>query len=178
VALQRGLASPSGIDELFAISDASDEAVRLAAASSEHDGIAITCEHASTPLLRGDRHKVLQILVNLVKNAQDAVRSSASERKVISIRSRQHADRVELTVSDNGVGITPAVRKQLFAFGFTTKLHGHGVGLHTSSLLANELGGSLACHSEGADRGASFVLELPVPGAAEAGEPSAASRAV
>jgi two-component system, sensor histidine kinase ChiS len=167
VAIQRRVATASGIDELFGIADAAEEALRLAAASAEHHGIEITCEHAQTPLVRGDRHKVLQIVVNLVKNAQEAVRAGASGHRRIAIRSRRHDDRIQLIVSDSGVGITPAVHKQLFASGFTTKPSGHGVGLHTSSLLATELGGSLTCHSDGAERGATFVLELPVPGAAE-----------
>jgi two-component system, sensor histidine kinase ChiS len=170
VALQRGLAHPTGLDELFGIADATDEAVRLAAASAEQHGIAILCEHAPTPLLRGDRHKVLQILVNLVKNAQEALRSSAATSKRIAIRSQRRDAVVQLSISDNGVGLTPEVRKQLFRFGFTTKPSGHGVGLHTSSLLATELGGSLACSENDGDgdcTGATFLLELPVPAAAQ-----------
>jgi two-component system, sensor histidine kinase ChiS len=174
VALQRGLASPAGVDELFAIAEAADEAVRLAAASAAHDDIAITCEHAATPLVRGDRHKVLQIVVNLVNNARQAFRGSDAAHKAITIRSQRRGDRIQLAVSDNGIGIAPDVREQLFNFGFTTKSSGHGVGLHTSSLLAGELGGTLACHSDGPGRGATFVLELPVPEAVETAQPRTA----
>jgi two-component system sensor histidine kinase ChiS len=174
VALQRGLASPAGVDELFGIAEAADEAVRLAAAAAEHDDIAIACEHGATPLVRGDRHKVLQIVVNLVNNARQAFRGSAIAHKAITIRSQRREDRIQLIIADNGMGIAPDARKQLFSFGFTTKPSGHGVGLHTSSLLANELGGTLACHSDGPGHGATFVLELPVPEAIEATQPRTA----
>jgi two-component system NtrC family sensor kinase len=64
-------------------------------------------------------------------------------------------------VQDSGVGIQPDVLQRLFEFGFTTKKDGHGFGLHTSAILAKELGGDLAAYSDGPNCGAGFVLQLP-----------------
>jgi signal transduction histidine kinase len=84
-------------------------------------------------------------------------------RRVLGLLRRRHdADSVELAVQDSGVGIEPDVLGRLFEFGFTTKKDGHGFGLHTSAILAKELGGGLEAFSPGAGKGARFVLLLAV----------------
>jgi sensor histidine kinase regulating citrate/malate metabolism len=50
---------------------------------------------------------------------------------------------------------------RIFQFGFTTRDEGHGFGLHSSAVAAQELGGSLTAHSAGQGQGATFTLELP-----------------
>ncbi len=83
-------------------------------------------------------------------------------RRQLTLRvRRQDADSVVIEVQDSGVGIQPEVLGRLFEFGFTTKKDGHGFGLHTSAILAKELGGELAAFSEGPGQGARFVLRLP-----------------
>ena len=72
-----------------------------------------------------------------------------------------------IEVQDSGIGIEPEALKRLFEFGFTTKKDGHGFGLHTSAILAKELGGHLAGFSEGRSCGAQFVLRLPLAAAGE-----------
>ena len=64
-------------------------------------------------------------------------------------------------VSDNGAGIAPENLARLFRYGFTTREQGHGFGLHTSAIAANELGGRLSAESAGEGRGAAFTLDLP-----------------
>jgi two-component system, LuxR family, sensor kinase FixL len=70
--------------------------------------------------------------------------------------------RLRITVADNGVGVAPESFSRLFTQGFTTKKEGHGFGLHSSALAAEEMGGTLTCVSEGPGRGAAFTLELPL----------------
>ena len=65
-------------------------------------------------------------------------------------------------VRDNGVGIPAENLQRIFSFGFTTKRDGHGFGLHSSAVAAQEMDGSLLAHSDGRGNGAEFVLELPV----------------
>jgi two-component system NtrC family sensor kinase len=67
-----------------------------------------------------------------------------------------------VVVSDNGVGIAPENLMKIFQHGFTTRAGGHGFGLHSSANTANELGGSLVAHSDGLEKGATFILELPL----------------
>lgn len=72
------------------------------------------------------------------------------------------ADRVQLSVSDNGLGISEENLKRIFEFGFTSKKNGHGFGLHNSALAARELGGRLEVRSAGLAQGATFILTVPL----------------
>src|SRR5262249_49245124 len=115
-----------------------------------------------------ERHKALQILVNLVKNAKQACEATSADVKALTIRASNGGDFVRIDVSDNGVGIDPQNVEQIFKHGFTTKKDGHGFGLHSSEAAARELGGALRVSSEGLGKGATFTFELPCkPGAAE-----------
>jgi signal transduction histidine kinase len=69
------------------------------------------------------------------------------------------------------MGIAPEDLARVFAFGFTTRNDGHGFGLHSSALAANEMGGSLTAQSEGAGQGATFTLTLPIEKAARVKTP-------
>jgi signal transduction histidine kinase len=72
--------------------------------------------------------------------------------------------RVAISVIDNGIGIAPENMTRIFNHGFTTRADGHGFGLHSGALAAQELGGSLSAHSDGPGLGARFTLELPLHG--------------
>jgi len=72
---------------------------------------------------------------------------------------------VRLAVQDNGIGVPRENLTRIFAHGFTTRVHGHGFGLHSSALAAREMHGALTAHSDGPGRGATFGLELPAAGA-------------
>ena len=104
----------------------------------------------------------MMILVNLVSNARQALDTTASgERRLHISLARAANDRVHITLRDNGVGIAPELLTRIFQYGFTTRREGHGFGLHSSALAAQELGGSLRVHSEGPGQGATFTLDLP-----------------
>jgi signal transduction histidine kinase len=116
-------------------------------------------------MLLVDRHKLLQILINLLSNARHALREARAAEKHVIIRVQKgEGRRLRLQVEDNGVGIAEEHRERLFTQGFTTKSDGHGFGLHTSALAAAEMGGTLTASSGGPGRGATFTLELPVDG--------------
>jgi PAS domain S-box-containing protein len=140
-----------------------DEALRLHAVSFERLGIRLERDYANIPSLRLDRHRLLQILVNLLSNARDALISSETQDKrlLITIRPAPEQGRVLLQVADNGIGLTPENAKRVFSQGFTTKKSGHGFGLHISALAATEMGGQLTCFSPGPGQGATFTLTLP-----------------
>jgi signal transduction histidine kinase len=104
---------------------------------------------------------VLQILVNLVRNAKYACDESGRTDKLIILRVESAANGVRISVIDNGVGIAPENMGRIFNHGFTTRQSGHGFGLHSGALAVQELGGSLHAESEGLGCGAAFILELP-----------------
>jgi two-component system, NtrC family, sensor kinase len=124
-------------------------------------------EFADVPvLLLLDKHLVLQILVNLISNAKQAMGDTIDRPHQITLRVdvADVADgrRLRIRVEDDGEGIAPENLVRLFTHGFTTRKNGHGFGLHSCVLAAKEMGGTLTAQSEGPGRGAVFTLELPI----------------
>ncbi|MBC5764437.1 ATP-binding protein [Ramlibacter albus] len=107
-----------------------------------------------------DRTRIMQVLVNLVGNACDAMAANGGER-ILRVAVRQGSSDVSVSVSDNGSGISPEHRAKLFAHGFTTRAEGHGFGLHSCAQAAREMGGELTVESDGPGKGATFTLRLP-----------------
>jgi C4-dicarboxylate-specific signal transduction histidine kinase len=150
--------------EQVAVPQLIDEALRLHAVSFDQLGIRIVRDYADVPAIFVDRHKLLQILINLMSNARHALVDSGQEDKCLTIRVRHAAEgeRLSIDVTDNGMGITAENLARLFTQGFTTKKTGHGFGLHISALAASEMKGRLTCTSPGLGQGATFSLELPM----------------
>ncbi|WP_257453022.1 two-component system sensor histidine kinase NtrB [Archangium lipolyticum] len=164
VGMQQENARFGGVVEQVPVPELIDDALRLHATSFEQLGIRVHREYAELPEVLVDRHKLLQILVNLLGNARHALMESGRRDKQLSIRVRRDgaARLLRIEVGDNGVGISPEHLSRLFAHGFTTKKGGHGFGLHASALAAEELGGRLSCESAGPGQGATFIIELPL----------------
>jgi PAS domain S-box-containing protein len=161
VAMQQTYATASGVIEAVSVPEMIEDALRINAGSLASRDIETICDHQGRPVVTTDKHKVVQILVNLVRNANDACRESGRSGKQIIVRSTSDDSGVKIAVIDNGVGIPAENLTRIFNYGFTTRERGHGFGLHSSALAAKELGGSLAVQSDGAGRGATFTLELP-----------------
>jgi signal transduction histidine kinase len=131
--------------------------------SFERLGIQVRTEYAAVEPVLVDRHKLLQVLLNLLSNARHALLASDRPDKQLSLHvTRSGPERLRIEVADNGVGISPENMRHIFTQGFTTKNNGHGFGLHISALAATEMGGSLTCRSEGRGLGATFTVELPL----------------
>jgi signal transduction histidine kinase len=140
-----------------------NDAVRLAVPTLANDGISLVREFAEQlPAVVTDRHKVLDILVNLLRNARFAITESERPDKRITVRIAQGAQDATISVIDSGIGIPAENMPKIFTHGFTTRADGHGFGLHACSLAAIELGGSIRAHSPGRGHGATFDLILPV----------------
>lgn len=114
------------------------------------------------PHATGDRVQVQQIVMNLARNAIEAMRVRPSGR-TLSISTRECEDGVLLTVSDNGPGLDPAGASRLFDPLYTTKADGMGLGLSISRKIAGAYGGRLWADTEAAS-GAAFHLLLPSAG--------------
>jgi PAS domain S-box-containing protein len=153
------LSGPVQIEELV------EDALRINAGSIARHQIQIVKEYASAPLLLLDKHLVLQILVNLISNAKNAM--DAVPGRVHQLRLRTQicgtADRrrLRVRVEDNGEGIAAEPMAGLFTHGFTTRKNGHGFGLHSCALAAREMLGTIEAHSDGPGQGAAFTLDLP-----------------
>jgi signal transduction histidine kinase len=139
-----------------------EDALKLNSESLERHGIALVRNFAKTVPARTDRHKVLQILVNLLKNAKDSLLSSGVASPTITVSvAPAGPNQVAVIVADNGLGIPAENLARIFSHGFTTKKNGHGFGLHSCVLAARDMQGDLTVASEGAGRGAVFTLILP-----------------
>ena len=125
-------------------------------------------DYQPAPRLTLDRHKLIQILGNLLSNARHALREQTQSARILTARIRTLAEgALAIEIEDSGIGIEAGVLARLFEFGFTTKKDGHGFGLHVSGILAKDLGGELSGHSDGRGRGARFSLRLPLAAADE-----------
>jgi len=162
VAVQQGAAKFAGLTERLEMVELVEDALRLNAHSLERNEIQVVREFdPRTPMIDTDRHKVLQILVNLINNARQACHDSGRSDKRIVLGIQNGGGTVRVLVGDNGVGITAENLNRVFNHGFTTRKNGHGFGLHNAALAAREMGGSLHVTSPGPGAGATFILELP-----------------
>jgi PAS domain S-box-containing protein len=162
IRVQQRYATGTSMLERTSPSELIDDALRITATSLSRQGIEVAREVSGAEHLLVDKHKVLQILTNLVSNAVQALaRSGASPRRLL-IRAASGAEQgITFEVTDNGVGISAENMTRIFHFGFTTRQDGHGFGLHSSALFARTMGGSLTATSEGEGKGATFILTLP-----------------
>lgn len=166
VAAQQSYARRGGVTEEVDVAELVDKAIALNFTGSTD--VTVTRDYQFTPRLTLDRHKMIQILGNLLSNARHALRDQVQGRRVLTVRIRAMMPGFfAIDVEDSGIGIETAVLQRLFEFGFTTKKDGHGFGLHASANLAKELGGELSGQSDGPGRGARFSLRVPLSAAGE-----------
>lgn len=166
IASQQQLArSKACLRELVSAIDMMEAAFTLGSAAFSMRDVNVERHYAYAGNVTTDRHKVLQILINLVSNAAHAIQEKDATERRIRLGTSLGDDCVRIEISDAGAGIDARVLPELFNQGFTTRQNGHGIGLHSSASWARELGGSLTCQSDGVGRGATFVLELPLPSA-------------
>jgi signal transduction histidine kinase len=159
--MQQGLAKTFRVTEIVNVTDLVEDALRMNLSGLTRRGIEVIREFNDSPPVAVEKHQVLQILVNLVRNAEQACEALGDKEKKLTIRTTNRDGRVRIAVCDNGAGIPSENLTRIFSHGFTTKKDGHGFGLHSSALAAKEMGGSLIVHSDGPGQGATFTLELP-----------------
>jgi len=162
ITVQQDSTKMSRSPEALKLADLVEDALKMNANGLTRAGIQVSKEFQEIPPFRMEKHMVLQILVNLVRNAMQACEAVGERQKRLTLRLTQEAGRARITVADNGSGITQENLPRIFAHGFTTKKDGHGFGLHSAVLAAKEMDGSLSVQSDGPGRGATFTLDLPM----------------
>ncbi|MGO9896410.1 MAG: ATP-binding protein [Bryobacteraceae bacterium] len=163
VATQQSYAKVSGLVEDIDLSDVVDDALRILEPGLIRHEIEVERDFDTLPTVTADKHQILQILLNLLRNAKQAVKQGDGKERAIRVSIRRLGrNRVSLAVRDTGVGLPPENLTRIFGHGFTTKADGHGFGLHSCAIAAGKMGGSLRAESEGSGHGATFVLELPL----------------
>jgi len=163
VAMQQSYAKHAGVTELVRVTDLVEDALRMNAGALARQQVQLAREFESQALeITVEKHKVLQILVNLIRNAKFACDESGQTNKRLTVRVGTSNGQARISVADNGVGIAPENLTRVFGHGFTTRKEGHGFGLHSGALAAKEMGGTLQVHSDGLGKGATFTLDLPL----------------
>ncbi|MFC1780665.1 PAS domain S-box protein [Planctomycetota bacterium] len=162
IQLQQSYSKTKGIIEPTSVTELLEDALKISAESISRNKIQVKHQISELPEVPLDRHKVLQILVNLISNAVHALADCDKQEKILTISISITDDQYLLIkVCDNGIGIPKENLTRIFEHGFTTKKKGHGFGLHSTALSANELDGSINVYSDGPGHGAVFSVTLP-----------------
>ena len=163
ISMQQSYAKVGGVSEACPVLEIIEDAIRLNTVSFQRHDIQLKRQFETKEDITVERHKVLQIIVNLLRNAKDALDKVDGRDKVLNLRVfKKDEDNIAIAVKDNGIGFGEETGKRLFQHGFTTRKEGHGFGLHSGALAAKEMGGSLTADSEGEGKGATFTLTLPM----------------
>ena len=162
VAMQQSYARRGGVSEMVDIRTLVEDSLRMNEGAFSRHGVTLVRDFQEVPPISVDKHKVLQILVNVIRNAKYACDESGNAEKRVTVRVRAVNGTMLIAVIDTGVGIPPENLERIFSHGFTTRKGGHGFGLHSCALAARDLGGSLQGESAGPGQGATFTLTLPL----------------
>ncbi len=165
VATQQSYSGTTSVAEALHVGELMEDALRMNGGSIQRHRITVVKEFGDVPLMLVDKHLVLQILINLIGNAKQAMDAVPDRPHQLTLRLAVavtvDGPRLRIGVEDNGEGVANANLPQLFTHGFTTRKRGHGFGLHSCALAAREMGGTITAYSAGAGEGATFTLELP-----------------
>ena len=160
VSMQQSYASMGSLAEKARLQEIIEDAIRINHNAFTRHKIKLIRDFQSDPEIVVERHKLLQILVNLLQNAKEACEEVPNKEILVRILPSP-AGQARIEIIDNGIGIPPENLAKLFTQGFTTRKDGHGFGLHTSINAAREMKGNLTASSKGSGLGATFSLELP-----------------
>ncbi len=165
VSMQQNYARLAGFIEQLQPESLVEDALRMTTGSLHRHHIEVVRDFSKCPLVSIERHKALQILVNLIRNAKHAMDEASPSSKLLTLRVKQTSPEfVTITIEDNGVGIPEENLTKIFSHGFTTRKNGHGFGLHSAALAAQQMGGRLTGHSRGEGCGATFIFDLSITG--------------
>lgn len=163
ITAQQSYAHYGGAVEICQLSEIVEDAIQINEESFRCYQIEIIREFTQLPAIYVDKHKVIQILINLFSNAKQAMDGVNRTERIIRVKISKKDEQIAfINISDNGIGIPKENLTQIFDHGFTTRKNGHGFGLHSAAITAQELGGDLLVSSEGVDKGAQFSLEIPM----------------
>lgn len=150
---------------LVSISQLAQDAINIVADAITKRHIALTIDLQKTPMIRAEESKILQIMVNLIKNAYESMDAEGSTIRKLTVFTGVRPDKpgwVIFSVKDTGCGFTTEEKKHLFTYGYTTKKRGSGFGLHSCANTIIACHGSLEATSPGPGQGAEFSILLPV----------------
>lgn len=167
VRIQQNAALPGGGTTTFSLQRAIEDALVMQGESLSRHGIDITVNiDPNVDEITTHRNRLLQALINVLKNSYEAICERQQEESVdgsIVIRCQAIEDnRMELRITDNGVGIEPDHLQDIFHFGYSTKARGSGFGLHSVANFVQEQDGNIEARSIGHNQGTELIIHLPL----------------
>lgn len=165
IASHQTMAKSAGQVEHVALVDVLSHAIELSFQPGDTKWISIHRDYQDVPTVLVDHHQLLQILVNILRNAKQAMRQQAQDSHELNLcvsYKRSDEGFVVMTIQDSGMGIAPEHLSKMFTRGFTTKEDGNGIGLHSSIMAIQKMGGTMHVQSDGVGKGATFTLTFPV----------------
>lgn len=142
-----------------------EDALTLLDDALQKNSVRVIRHFEQVPPVRIEKTKLIQIIVNLIKNGYEAMENVPADDRVLVLaihRERAPTDNLVLSVKDSGIGFAPDMQQRLFQFGYSTKAKGSGFGLHSCANYLIARKGSISAHSEGLNKGAEFVVRLAV----------------
>ena len=161
VTMQQSYTGNMGVIERVKASALMDDAVNINVSSMTKHKITVERSYDDDPEISVDKHKLMQVLVNLVSNAGHAVSNNEGDKKV-TVKIHKNKDDIVFSVEDNGIGMAAEDMERIFEFGFKKRVGGHGYGLHHSAIMAKDLDGKIKVSSDGLGKGARFELSIPI----------------
>ncbi len=165
IASHQTMAKSVGKVEQISLGDVLSHAIELSFQPGDAEWMTIHRDKQEVPTVLVEQHQLLQVLVNLLRNAKQAMRQRDQSKHELTLTVHyQDEERpsVVMTIQDSGIGIAPEHLSKMFTRGFTTKKDGNGIGLHSSMIAIQNMGGSMHVHSDGVGQGATFTLTFPV----------------
>lgn len=166
VQMQQSYARSALILEPVRPVDIMEDALRVNLVSFDRHNVKLRPEYQEIDPVEIDKHKVLQILINLISNAKNSIKHKPPNERLIIARVLTlevgTTRTIRFQIVDNGVGIKPENLTKIFSNGFTTRKDGHGFGLHSSANAAHEMNGTLSAASDGPGLGAVFTFDIPI----------------
>ena len=164
ISLQKSYAQSAKFLELFSINQIVQDAVSMMSESISKRKIWLELEPGQDlPMVRQNRNQLLQVFMNLIKNAIEALEPKLeSERWIKIITSQKEENKIEVEIQDNGAGISQEELDQIFQYGFTTKPYGQGLGLPVSVNFLQSIGGDIQAETKGKGVGAIFRVIIPI----------------
>ncbi len=154
------------------LNEATQEVIALSLSELQRNRVILRPEFADDlPVVTGDRVQLQQVILNLLKNASDAMSAVNDRPRQLQIRTERGTDdQVRLTVQDAGVGLDPQAMDRLFQAFYTTKNDGMGIGLSVSrSIIERHHGRLWAEPNDGPGATFSFSIPQRQGGASDAG---------
>jgi signal transduction histidine kinase/DNA-binding LacI/PurR family transcriptional regulator len=137
-----------------------EDVMKINITSLEKRHIKINKYYQEIPKVKVQKTKLFYVLVNLIKNAQEAMDEVPETDRELTLTVSQTGKYKTIRVTDTGTGIPQELLQSVFAYGFTTKKSGHGFGLHSCANYMTEMDGKIWAESGGPGKGTTFVLQF------------------